>query len=337
MASIAFRNSNKSNTSPLFSRNHHRLGGYRKNMKNFQKNNSLVSVVMPVYNAGDFLVEAIRSILKQTYKNFEFIIVDDASTDDSWNILKKYRKKDKRIRIYRLEENLGVSQTVKFAIEKSKGKFLARMDADDIAHPKRLEKEVNYLLKNSQTVAVGTQCLLINKDGKTIGKKIFPTKFEDIYKYIFTFIPVQQPTLMINKTKLPKDFEYYHDSMNTAEEVELLFKLFLYGKVENINEKLHSYRLHDKNTSLKNLKKTFLLTLISRIKAIFKYEYKPTILGVISTLVQSLIILLVPSKIVLKIYWLLRKIKNKKIIYKKMLEITPVKKVSLLFRSIFFL
>jgi glycosyltransferase involved in cell wall biosynthesis len=306
-------------------------------MKNRNISQPLISVVMPVYNAGDFLVEAIESIRNQTYKNFEFIIVDDASIDNSWKILKRFIKKDERIRIFKLEENVGVSQTVKFAIEKTKGSFLARMDADDIAHPKRLEKEVNYLLKNSQTVAVGTQCQLINKDGKTIGKKVFPTKFEDIYKYIFTFIPVQQPTLMINKTKLPKDFEYYYDSMDTAEEVELLFKLFQYGHVENLKERLHSYRLHDKNTSLRNLKKTFFLTLVSRIKAIFKYEYKPTILGIISTIIQSLIILLLPSKIILKIYWMLRELKNKRVIYKKILKITPVKKVSLLFRLIFFL
>ena len=173
------------------------------NKKNIQP---LVSVVMPVYNAGGFLVEAIKSILKQTYKNFEFIIVDDASTDDSWKILRKFRKKDKRIKTYRFQEKVGVSQTVKYAIEKAKGKFLARMDADDSSYPQRLEKELNYLLKNPETVAIGTQCRLIDKNGKTIGKKTFPTKFEDIYKYIFTFIPVQQPTLMINKTKLPKDF-----------------------------------------------------------------------------------------------------------------------------------
>lgn len=301
-------------------------------MKNENNSQPFVSVIMPVYNAGDFLVEAIKSILKQTYKNFEFIIIDDCSTDNSWKILQKFKKKNKKIKIYRLKENVGVSQTVKFAIEKAKGKFLARMDADDIAVTTRLEKEINYLLKNPETVAVGTQCCLINKDGKTIGKKTFPTKFEDIYKYIFTFIPVQQPTLMINKTKLPKDFKYYYDSLDTAEEVELLFKLFQYGKVENLKESLHYYRLHDKNTSLKNLKKTFLLTLISRVKAIFKYEYKPTILGIISTLVQSLIILLMPSKMVLKIYWLLRELKNKKVVYRKVLKIAPVKKVSLLFR-----
>jgi len=304
-------------------------------MKNKIKNqNPLVSVIMPVYNAGNFLMEAIESILNQTYQNFEFIIVDDASTDNSWKILKNFAKKDKRIRIYRMKENVGVSKTVKFAIEKSKGKFLARMDADDIAHPKRLEKEINYLLKNEKTVAVGTQCWLIDEKGKKIGEKIFPTKFEEIYKYIFIFIPVQQPTLMINRTKLPKDFEYYYDGMNTAEEVELIFKLFQYGKVENLKEKLHYYRIHKNNTSLKNPKKTFFLTLLSRIKAIFTYQYKPSLSGILATILQTMVIFLFPSKIIIKIYSFLRKLKNKKIKtnIKKNLKFISIKKLSLIFR-----
>ena len=295
----------------------------------------LVSVVMPVYNAGDFLVESIQSILNQTYKNFEFIIIDDASTDNSWEIMKKFKKSDSRIRIFQLEKNVGVSQTVKLAIEKAKGDFLARMDADDIAHPQRLEKQVNYLLKNTKTVAIGTQCKLIDKKGQTIGQKKFPTKFADIYKYIFTFVPLQQPTLMINKTKLPKNFEYYYDSLDTAEEVELLFKLFLYGKVKNLKEKLHSYRLHDKNTSLKNLKRTFLLTLISRFRAILKYRYRPTLLGLISTLIQSLIVLLLPAKMILSLYWFLKKIKHQRKAIPNLFKHKPLRRVVFQLRSVF--
>lgn len=298
-------------------------------------NQPLISVVMPVYNAGDFLVESIQSILNQTYTNFEFIIVDDASTDDSWEIMKKFKTQGIRVKIFHLKNNVGVSQTVKFAIEKAKGIFLARMDADDIAHPKRLEKQINYLLKNKETVAIGTQCKLINKKGVTIGEKVFPTKFEDIYKYIFTFIPVQQPTLMVNRKLLPKDFEFYYDRMDTAEEVELIFKLFKYGKVENLNQKLHRYRIHDQNTSLKNLKKTFLLTLMSRIKAVYKYNYKPTIFGFISTLFQALIVLVLPAKLILRVYWFLKELNYKKRVLQKFFYYKPLRRVVIQLRSVF--
>ncbi len=123
-------------------------------MKNKNKNqNPLVSVIMPVYNAGNFLMEAIESILNQTYQNFEFIIVDDASTDNSWKIIQKYAKKyPKKIKAFQLKKTLnrGGDACANFALKKAKGKYIARMDADDIAHPKRLEKEVDFLEKTKR-------------------------------------------------------------------------------------------------------------------------------------------------------------------------------------------
>ncbi len=270
----------------------------------------LVSVVMPVYNAGDFLVESVNSILQQTYKNFEFIIVDDRSTDDSWIILGKLAAKDKRIRTYRLKKSAGVSETVKFAIAKTRGKFIARMDADDVSLPKRLELQVKYLLHNPKTVAVGGQCSIINKEGELIGEKRFPIKNKDIYSYIFKFVPVQQPTLMIAKTRLPKDFEYYHDGLNTAEEIELLFKLFQFGKVENLKEIVLLYRLHENNTSLKNIKSTFFFTLLSRIKAILQYGYRPSVTGLLVTFIQLIAVSVLPQKTV---FWLYEK--SRKMLY----------------------
>ncbi len=271
------------------------------------KNIPLVSVVMPVYNAGGFLVEAIESILNQTYKNFEFIIVDDASTDSSFAILKTHAKKFKKITLLRNTKKLGISETVKRAIKASSGDFIARMDADDVALTDRLEKQVQYLLTNKKTVAVGGQCLLVDRRNAIIGRKTFPTRFEDVYRYIFRFIPVQQPTLMIAIKRLPKNFIFYQDGMNTAEEVELLFKLFQYGKVENLKDVVLRYRLHETNTSLANIKETFLLTLLARIKAVFKYGYKPDLLGVTITFAQALIVLILPRKITLLVYKLIRK------------------------------
>lgn len=267
----------------------------------------LVSVVMPVYNAGEFLPEAIKSILLQTYSNFEFIIADDASEDSSWQIIQNFALKYKKIMIYRNPQNLGVSETVKKAISLAKGDFLCRMDADDITLPQRIEKQVDYLLNHKETVAVGGQCLLIDKNSNIIGEKTFPTGFSDIYKYIYKFVPLQQPTLMIARDGLPKQFKYYRDGMDTAEEVELLFKLFQYGKVENLADTVLMYRLHDKNTSLLDIRKTFLLTLLARIRGVSLYGYKPTLSGVAVTLLQSAVALLLPRKLTLFLYKKLRK------------------------------
>ena len=262
---------------------------------------------MPVYNAGDFLADAIESILKQTHKNFEFIIVDDHSKDNSWQIIRQYKKMDKRIRAYRNPKNLGVSHTVNRAIQQSHGPYIARMDADDISYNNRLKKQYLYLKNNKDTVAIGTQCILIDGNNKIIGEKTFPTRHQDIYNYIFSFVPVQQPSLMINRNKLPKKFQFYVDGMNTAEEIELFFKLFKYGKVKNLKDYLLMYRIHDNNTSLKDLKKTFLLTLITRLKGIVVYNYKPSFLSLFITISQTMIVLIFPKQFTL---WLYAKIRN---------------------------
>lgn len=261
---------------------------------------------MPVYNAGDFLVESIESILNQTYKNYEFIIVDDASTDNSWEILKRFKSRSKKIKIYRFKKNKGVSATVKYAISKVKGEFIARMDADDIAVTNRLDKQLSYLKSHKQTVAVGGQCVVIDKSGNKIGEKRFPTGFKEIYDYIFKFIPLQQPTLMIARNRVPRDFIYYLDGMNTAEEVGLLFKLFQYGKVENLADFVLFYRVHGKNTSLSHLKTTYLLTLYSRLLAVIKYNYRPKLDGILVTLLQTMVVLILPTSWTLKLYSMMK-------------------------------
>lgn len=265
-----------------------------------------VSIVLPVFNAGKYLKDCLESLLNQTYKNYELIIVDDHSTDNSYEILKEYKGKNKKIRIFRNNKNKGVSETAKKAISLAKGDYIARMDADDIAILNRLEKQIRYLENHPETVALGGQCITIDSKNNVIGEKVFPTTFNEIYKYIFRFIPVQQPTLMIAKNRLPKNFVYYTDGMNTAEEVELLFKLFKHGRVENLDETLLLYRIHDANTSFLNIKETFLLTLFARIKAIFVHNYKPDMVGIIYTFLQAAIVLMLPKRTALFIYKIIR-------------------------------
>ena len=279
---------------------------------------------MPVYNAGKYVSLAINSILSQSYRNIEFIIVDDGSTDNSYQIAKEYAKRDKRIKLFRNKKNSGISITAKRAMSHATGSFIARMDADDIAIPERLAKQVYYLKNHPKTVAIGGQCLLIDKNGTIIGQKNFPTDFESIYKYIFRFVPLQQPTLMINRNLLPEDFEFYRDGMNTAEEIELIFKLFMYGKVENLDDVLLMYRVHNGNTSFKDIKKTFFLTIISRIQAIFDYGYKPDFVGVMITIIQAIMVLTLSKKMIFYLYTITRKTN----LYHK-ISLLPVQKFSL--------
>ena len=105
----------------------------------------LISVAMPTYNDEKYIAEAIESILNQTYKNFELIIIDDCSKDDNWKIISEYAKKDKRIKAYRNEKNRGISYNLNLAIKKAKGEYIARMDGDDTCTSDRFEIEIKEL------------------------------------------------------------------------------------------------------------------------------------------------------------------------------------------------
>lgn len=275
-----------------------------------KKKKPLVSIIMPVYNAGNFLVEAIESIQNQTYQNWELIAVDNRSTDNSWQILQESKKNDKRIKIYRHDENQGVAHTANLALTKVKGQFIARMDADDVSLPWRLEKQVAFLQTHPQAVAVGGQCELINQNNEVIGEKRFPTNHLDIKRMMFCSIPLQQPTMMVNRKLLPKNFTWYEDNQDVAEEVELLFKLFKYGQVHNLPEIVLHYRLHGKNISLQNPKRTFYLTFKSRLRAIYKHGYQPTLGGLLVTISQFFLVTLLPNKLIFPIYALTRGIKK---------------------------
>jgi glycosyltransferase involved in cell wall biosynthesis len=201
-----------------------------------------ISVIMPVYNTADFLDDSITSILTQTYSNFEFIIVDDASTDNSWKIIRSYARKDKRIRAYRNAINLGVSLTSNIAISKAKYQYIARMDSDDVSVPNRLRKQLSYLKSHPKTVIVGGQCTIIDDTNRIVGTKSFPTNFQDIYDMMFWAVPIQQGFMMINKSLLPKKFTWYSPTKTTAEEVNLFFRLLSFGEFANLPDNLYYYR-----------------------------------------------------------------------------------------------
>jgi len=264
----------------------------------------LVSVIMPVRNAGSFLMEAVESILSQTYKNLELIVINDASTDGSLKILASF--KDKRIRIFSNKKQLGVTKSANIAIPKARGEYIARMDADDVSFPTRIAKQVAFLKKNKKVVAVGAQCELINSSGVKIGEKLFPLNDLKIRKMIFSSVPVQQPALMVAAGRLPKNFVWYDENLSSAEELELLFKLFEYGEIRNLDGFLLRYRIHKGNTSLKNPKETFYLTLKTRIKAISKYGYRPTVFGIFISAVQVVMVTLMPGRLIYPLFSLIR-------------------------------
>ena len=143
-----------------------------------------VSVIMSVYNGEKYLKEAINSILNQTFKDYEFIIVNDASTDKSIKILEEYAKKDNRIGLIHNEKNIGLTRSLNKAIKSANGAYIARQDADDISLPPRLEEEVNFLDKHPTVGLVGSYAWMIDEKGKILSDFKICTDNEDIKKKI---------------------------------------------------------------------------------------------------------------------------------------------------------
>ena len=264
---------------------------------------------MPVYNPGIHLIGAIESILNQTFIDFEFIIVDDASTDNSWKIIKSFAKKDNRIIPLKNKINLGVSLTSNIAISQAKGKYIARMDSDDISTPDRIRKQVDFLKNNPETVLIGGQCTIINENNQIIGEKKFPTTNKQINNMIFWAVPVQQGFMMINRSLLPKKFSWYSPSKFSAEEVDLYFNLLKFGQFANLNDNLYFYRQLSTSLSHQNPKKTFWITLKSRLRAINNGFY-PSLIAILINILQIIIISVLPNHFIMSLWHYIRGIKK---------------------------
>lgn len=273
------------------------------------KSKPLVSIIMPVYNPGSYLSQAIDSILNQSFTNFELIIVDDASTDNSWKTIRSYAKKDKRIIAKRNRINLGVSLTSNIATSLARGKFLARTDSDDISAPNRLQKQLRFLQRHPQVIAVGSQVDIINDDNQLTATKSFPVSPKDIYNMIFWATPLQQGAMMVNLSKLPKNFAWYSASKTSAEEVNLFFEFLRYGHLANLPDTLYFYRQLPNSLSHQNPKRTFYLTLQSRLEAI-QAGFTPSLLAILINLAQLVAILLLPQNLIYDLWYRLRGVKG---------------------------
>lgn len=259
---------------------------------------------MPVRNAGGFLVDAIKSIQNQTYTNWELICINDGSTDSSAAILTSFRKNDKRIVIITNKKKRGISYSLNRGIEKTRGEFIARQDADDISLPERLEKQINLLSKNPDVVACGGQAAMINEQGVIFAYKKFPTDSEALYKMIMRVVPIQHPILMTRASAM-KQYRYI-ESYTTAEDVDLFFYLLSKGDFSNVASVIYKYRKTDNSNGYHNVKKTFMITFQSRLNAIINYGYKPTVLGVTTSLLQFVIVSLLPSRYIVKFFEIMR-------------------------------
>jgi len=215
--------------------------------------NPKVSIIMSVYNGENYLKEAIDSILNQTFKDFEFIIINDGSTDKSLRIIKSY--KDPRI-VLISRANRGLAKSLNEGIKKAKGEYIARMDADDISKKDRLQKQISFLGRNKDVSLVVTTVELIDQNGDPIQhvwvddrKAITPKQIEDSMPISDC---IAHPTVFAI-SKLYKDYQY--NDVRSGEDYDLWLRILSDGfKIAKIDDPLLSYRIHEESITLKSNK-----------------------------------------------------------------------------------
>jgi len=207
---------------------------------------------MPVYNSELYLRQAVESVLRQTYTDFEFIIIDDASTDSCAAILQEYR--DERIRYAANKQNIGVTRSLNRALGLAQGEYIARMDADDISLPERFATQVSFLDTHPEIGVLGTAARLIDNEGKAFGEVRYPGE-HGYLRWILCFFenPIIHPSVMMRKSMI-EQITGYDETRRTAQDFHLWCRLAKITHLANLPDVFLSIRKHDASVSARRMK-----------------------------------------------------------------------------------
>ena len=263
------------------------------------KTSTLVSVVMPCFNSERWITEAVGSLLQQTHKNIELILVDDASTDRTYALLTSMARSDGRVRLFRNEKNLGIAKTRNVGLKHARGTYYAPADHDDISAPTRIQKQLEFLVKNPEYSAIGCQIKTIDKGGRLAGERKYPTAHEDVLKLLPITSPICNPASLICVGKFRELGLAYDESIGGVEDYDLWFKLANRYKLANLNEYLYYYRISDEQVTKNRTKQILLLSQKVQRKWLFNgrfYNNKALLIHI-----MKYFLLLLPTKIILSI------------------------------------
>ena len=239
------------------------------------QNGPLVSIVLPVHNCERYISKSIDSCLKQAYENIEIIIVNDASNDGTGDILRGYEERFKKIRILNIEKQNSLGAVLNIGIRSSKGKYIARMDADDIMYPIRVEKQVEFLEANEDVVVVGGQIDIIDAEGNITEERKYSLNDKALRRNLFIYQPFAHPAIMFRKN-IVLDFGMYPEDLPKVEDVKLAFLFSQKGEFANIPEKVLKYRITFDTESQAKMVDHFKRTCLVREQVIRELGIKPS-------------------------------------------------------------
>lgn len=227
---------------------------------------------MSVYNGERYVKEAVKSILAQTYRDFEFLIVDDCSTDKTSTILQDLTKQDPRVHVIKNPINLGLTKSLNKILKQAQGIFVARMDADDIALPERLEKQLQFLENDPRVDIVGTAYAWIDEQGNVLGQKNVPCSHQEIHKTLIQANPFLHGSILIRKSTLDAT-NGYNEHYKKAQDYDLWLRLSSTCRFANLPEVLMQKRMTKNMISFNNEREQIQFALNARLDAIKRGDY----------------------------------------------------------------
>lgn len=228
-----------------------------------------MSVILPVYNQAEYLPLAIDSVLCQTFANFELIIIDDGSKQNIQRVIEKYQ--DSRIKFIRNKSHAGLVHALNQGLGKARGDFIARMDADDICLPVRLEKQVAYLRSKPDVGVAASWIELIDASGRTIGKET-QLHTKDVYAFLTRANPFRHSSVMFRRSLVSK-CGGYDPMLDGAEDYDLWLRYAKFARLAIISEILLQYRIHRRSVSYEQLAKVEWAYCRTKWHSVFSYGY----------------------------------------------------------------
>lgn len=211
-----------------------------------------ISVIMPVHNTEKYVDRAIESILNQTYWDFELIVIDDASTDKSLDIVNHYKNLDPRIVIFTNKTNQGISRSRNIGLQNARGEFIAVMDSDDVSHPERFEKQIDYLNAHPKIGVIGANYTVVDENGIAYRTSKLPESPPQIWWTMFFSNSIAHSSAMIRRSILVDRKITYSEEFSCAVDYDLFFQIMRYSPMVNLPDSLFLYRQHGKNISKTN-------------------------------------------------------------------------------------
>ena len=232
-----------------------------------------VSVVMSVFNGEAFLSESVESILAQTFPDFEFVIIDDGSTDNTADILSAYAKRDSRLHVFS-QQNRGRAESLNRGIELASGRYIARMDADDVATPNRLQDQVNFLERHTDVCLLGGTCELITCNGQVMQVIRCPLEDSAIQSDMLVGNPMWHPAVTMRK-EIVLASGGYRKALVDAEDYDLWLRMAERSRLANLPQIVLRYRIHPAQVSIQNMIHQTWCALAARSASSFRKRGSP--------------------------------------------------------------